>query len=265
MRNLLAALAATTMAACTMLESVERELVFRPVTAEWSGYSPAIVNAEEHWIAVGAEGERLHAWWIASPQAEFTMVFFHGARVNLSGSIYRLRAFRDAGFNVLAFDYRGFGKSSSRLPSEESVYEDAEAVMKWFESRVPERRRRIFYGHSLGGPIAAEAVLRGHGAAALVLESTFTSVSEMTHLSGLVTQRLDLLEKLHHLELPVLIVHGAEDDLVPPEMAKRLYEAARGPKRLLLVEGMGHRWVAFRAKDAIFAQLRELTAKSATP
>jgi uncharacterized protein len=264
MRNLLAALAALTMAACTMLESVERELVFRPVTAEWSGYSPAIVNAEEHWIPVGAEGERVHAWWIASPQAEFTMVFFHGARVNLSGSIYRLRAFRDAGFNVLAFDYRGFGKSSARLPSEESVYEDAEAVMKWFESRVPDRRR-IFYGHSLGGPIAAEAVLRGHGAAALVLESTFTSVSEMTHLSGLVTQRLDLLEKLQHLELPVLIVHGAEDDLVPPEMAKRLYEAARGPKRLLLVEGMGHRWVAFRAKDAIFAQLRELTANSGVP
>jgi fermentation-respiration switch protein FrsA (DUF1100 family) len=87
----------------------------------------------------------------------------------------------------------------------------------------------------------------------------------MTHLSGLVTQRLDLLEKLQRLDLPVLIVHGAEDDLVPPEMAKRLYEAARGPKRLLMVEGMGHRWVAFRAKDAIFAQLRELTANSATP
>ena len=248
-----------------MLESVERELVFRPVTADWRGYSPGIVNAEEHWIPVGTEGERLHAWSIGSPQAEFTLLFFHGARVNLSGSIYRLRAFRDAGFNVLAFDYRGFGKSSPRLPSEQSVYEDAEAVMQWFESRVPERRKRILYGHSLGGPIAAEAALRGTGAAALVLESTFTSVSEMTHLSGLVTQRLDLLDKLQRLDLPVLIVHGAEDDLVPPEMAKRLYEAARGPKRLLMVEGMGHRWVAFRAKDAIFASLRELTAQSAIP
>jgi hypothetical protein len=247
-----------------MLESVERELVFRPVTEQWSGYSTEVLNAEEHWIPVG-ENERVHAWWIASPKAEYTLVFFHGARVNLSGSIYRLRAFRDAGFNVLAFDYRGFGESSPRLPSEESVYEDAEAVMKWLEARVPERRRRILYGHSLGGPIAAEAALRGHGAAALVLESTFTSVREMTHLSGLVTQRLDLLEKLQQLELPVLIVHGAEDDLVPPEMAKRLYEAARGPKRLLMVEGMGHRWVAFRAKDTIFAQLRELTANSATP
>lgn len=253
------------MASCSMLESVERELVFRPVTAEWSGYSPAIVNAEEHWIAVGSEGERIHAWWIASPQAEVTLLFFHGARVNLSGSIYRLRAFRNAGFNVLAFDYRGFGKSSPRLPSEQSAYEDGEAAVRWLEARVPDPRRRILYGHSLGGPIAAEAALRGSGAAALVLESTFTSVSEMTHLSGLVTQRLDLLEKLQQLKLPVLIVHGAEDDLVPPDMAKRLYDAARGPKRLLMVEGAGHRWVAFRARDSIFAELRELTAQSATP
>jgi len=265
MRNLLAALAVLATAACTMLESVERELVFRPVTAQWSGYSPAILNAEEHWIPVGDEGERLHAWWIASPRAKLTLVFFHGARVNLSGSIYRLRAFRDAGFNVFAFDYRGFGKSSPLLPSEQSVYEDAEAAMKWVDARVPDRRKRVLYGHSLGGPIAAEAALRSGGAAALVLESTFTSVSEMTHLSGLVTQRFDLLDKVQRLRLPVLIVHGAEDDLVPPDMAKRLYEAARGPKRLLMVEGVGHRWVAFRARDSIFAQLHELTGQSATP
>ena len=253
------------MASCSMLESVERELVFRPVTAEWGGYSPAIVNAEEHWIAVGSEGERIHAWWIASPQAEVTLLFFHGARVNLSGSIYRLRAFRNAGFNVLAFDYRGFGKSSPRLPSEQSAYEDAEAVVKWFEARVPQARRRILYGHSLGGPIAAEAALRGSGAAALVLESTFTSVDEMTHFSGLVTQKFDVLDKVQRVKMPVLIVHGAEDSLVPPDMARRLYEAARGPKRLLMVEGVGHRWVAFRARDSIFASLRELTAQSATP
>jgi uncharacterized protein len=263
--RLLAAALALGTGSCSVLDTVERELVFRPVTEQWGGYSPEILNAEEHWIPVGTEGERLHAWRVTSPRAQFTLLFFHGARVNLSGSIYRLRGFREAGFNVVAIDYRGYGRSSPRLPSEESVYEDAEAAMRWFESRVPDPRRRILYGHSLGGPIAAEAALRGSGAAALVLESTFTSVSEMTHLSGLVTQRLDLLEKVQRLTLPVLIVHGAEDDLVPPDMAKRLYEAAQGPKRLLMVEGAGHRWVAFRARDSIFAQLRELTDQSANP
>jgi len=247
-------------ASCSVLDSIERELVFRPVTAEWSGYSPGVVPAEEHWIPVGRDGDRLHAWWIRSANPQCTLVFFHGARVNLSGSIYRLRGFRDAGCNVLAFDYRGFGKSTERRPSEESAYEDAEAVVRWLDARANDGLPRILYGHSLGGPIAAEALLRGKPAAALVLESTFTSVREMTHLGGLMTQRLDLLEKLQRIDIPVLIVHGAQDDLVPPEMARRLYEAARGPKRLVLVEGAGHRWVAFRAIGSIFAELRQLGA-----
>ena len=248
--------------ACAVLENIERELVFRPRTADWAGYSPSILEAEDVWIPVGAGGERLHGWWLASPGAEYTLVYFHGARVNLTGSVYRLRGFRAAGFNVLAVDYRGYGRSSPRLPSEDSVYEDATAAWEWLDQRVPERNRRILYGHSLGGAVAAEVALRGGGAAVLVLESSFTSVADMTRLGGLITQRLDLLDKLRRLDLPVLIVHGAEDSVVPPDMAQRLYEAVRGPKRqLLMVEGAGHSWVARRAGARIYDAVRLLAAR----
>lgn len=247
------------MNSCALLDGIERELVFRPRIADWPGYSPGILNEEEVWIPVGA-GERLQGWWLASPGAEFTLVYFHGARVNLTGSVYRLRGFRDAGFNVLAIDYRGYGRSSARLPSEASVYEDAEAAWKWLDGRVPDRARRVLYGHSLGGPVAAEVALRGGGAAALILESSFTSLPEMTLLGGLLSQRMDVLDKLGRLELPVLIVHGANDTVVPPEMARRLYDAARGPKRLVMVEGAAHSWVLRRAGGKVFEALRELTA-----
>lgn len=233
--------------------------MFRPVTEQWSGYSRSILQEQDVWIPAG-EGERLHGWWLESPGASYTLVYFHGARVNLSGSVYRLRAFRGAGYNVLAVDYRGFGRSSERLPSEASVYEDALAVWRWLDARGNDRRRRILYGHSLGGAIAAEVALREPGAAALVVESAFTSVEDMTVLDAFVTQRLDLLEKLRQLELPVLVVHGAEDGLVPPEMAQRLYAAARGPKKLLLVEDAGHRLVALRAGDELYEALREIAA-----
>jgi uncharacterized protein len=246
---------------CGMLESLERRLVFRPVTEQWSRYSPSILNEEDVWIPVGSSGERLHGWWLDSPGAEYTLVYFHGARVNLSGSIYRLRAFRSAGYNVLAIDYRGFGRSSERLPSEESVYRDALAAWRWLDARGPERGRRILYGHSLGGAVAAEVALREGGAAALVVESAFTSVEEMTVSGALVTQRLDLLEKLAKVNVPVLVVHGAEDALAPPEMAQRLYEAARGPKRLLLVEDAGHRLVALHAGGALYEALRDIAAR----
>lgn len=240
-----------------MVNALERELVFRPVTGQWSGYSRAILNEEDVWIPVAA-GERLHGWWLESPGAAYTLVYFHGARVNLSGSVYRLRAFRAAGYHVLAIDYRGFGRSSERLPSEESVYEDALAAWRWLDARGSDRRRRILYGHSLGGAIAAEVALREGGAAALVVESAFTSVEDMTVFGSLVTQRLDLLAKLRQLGLPVLVVHGAEDGLVPPEMARRLYEAARGPKKLLLVDDAGHRLVALRAGEDLYEALREI-------
>lgn len=243
-----------------MLETFERSLVFRPVTEQWSGYSPSILHEQDVWIPVGEE-ERLHGWWLESPGAAYTLVYFHGARVNLSGSVYRLRAFRRAGYHVLAVDYRGFGRSSPRLPSEASVYEDARAAWRWLDARGNDRRRRILYGHSLGGAIAAEVALRERGAAALVVESAFTSVEDMTVLGSLVTQRLDLLEKLQQLELPVLVVHGAEDGLVPPEMAHRLYHAARGPKKLLLVEDAGHRLVALQAGDELYEALRQISIR----
>jgi len=247
-------------ASCGTLGDWERALVFRPSTAEWRGYSPQILREEDVWIPVGGKGEKLHGWWLDSPGAEHTLVYFHGSRVNLSSSVYRLRGFRDAGYHVLAIDYRGFGRSSPGLPSEESVYEDAEAAWTWLDARVPDRRRRVLYGHSLGGSIAAEVALRGGGAAALVLEAAPTSVPELTVLGGLVTQRLDLLDKLKRLDLPVLVVHGKQDRLVPVEMAQRLYDTARGPKRLILVEEAGHTLVVRHARGAVFGALRELAA-----
>ena len=140
------------------------------------------------------------------------------------------------------------------------MYEDAEAAWRWLDARVPDRARRILSGHSLGGPVAAEVALRGGGAAALVLESAFTSVTEMTVLGGLVTQRMDLVTKLRQLDLPVLIVHGTEDSVVPPAMAQQLYDTVRGPKRLVLVEGAGHSWVVRRAGAEMFEAVRQLAA-----
>lgn len=245
---------------CATLDALERELVFRPITADWAGYSPGILDAEEVWIPVGTGTDRLNGWWLAAPGAQHTLVYFHGARVNLTGSIYRLRGFRDAAFNVLAIDYRGFGRSTARLPSESSVYEDAEAAWNWLDARVPDRGRRILYGHSLGGAIAAEVALRAGGAAALVLESSFTSLPEVTALGPLLTLRMDLLAKLERLDLPVLVVHGSNDTVVPPEMARRLFAAARGPKRLVMVEGATHSWALRRAGAEVFAAIRELAA-----
>jgi pimeloyl-ACP methyl ester carboxylesterase len=269
---LLPLLAAALAGGCTSLDNLERRLVFRPVAEDWAGYRPEILGQEEHWIPVGTAGERLHAWWVpaaanGSAARAPTLLYLHGARVNLSGSVYRIRGIREAGYNVLAIDYRGFGKSSPLLPSEDSVYEDAEAAWAWFAAREPDPRQRILYGHSLGGPVAAELAARHNAASVLVLESTFTSLREVADrglaallpLEGMLRMRFDMREKLARVRVPVLVLHGDTDDLVPPAMARELYALATPPKRLLMVEGAGHRWVIARAGDPLRTAIAELS------
>jgi len=258
-----ALLLALALAGCGALDSLQRELIFRPATEDWGGYASGIVAHDELWIPVGGEGERLNAWWVpaqaADPQAAPALLYLHGARVNLSGSVYRIRGYARMGFNVLAIDYRGYGRSSERLPSEESVSQDARAAWDWLAARVPEARRRVIYGHSLGGAIAADLAARVGAAGALVLESTFTSLHDMAErsvfgflpLDALLTQRFDVLAALPRARMPVLIVQGSEDTVVPPEMAQQLYAAAHEPKRLLIAEGAGHRWVVARLRGEL--------------
>jgi len=258
-----ALLLALALAGCGALDSLQRELIFRPATEDWGGYASGIVAHDELWIPVGGEGERLNAWWVpaqaADPQAAPALLYLHGARVNLSGSVYRIRGYARMGFNVLAIDFRGYGRSSERLPSEQSVDEDARAAWDWLVGRVPQARRRVIYGHSLGGAVAVTLAAAVGPAGALVLESTFTSMREMAErsafgflpLDALLTQRFEVLEKIARVQMPVLIVQGSEDSIVPVEMAQELFAAAPEPKRLLIAEGAGHRWVVTQVRGEL--------------
>ena len=108
---------------------------------------------------VTGEPARLHGLWLAAEHAEPptrpVLLYLHGARWNVDGSAPRMRRMQELGFSVLAIDYRGFGKSSPGLPSEDTAYEDARAAWDWLARRYPDRPRYIF-GHSLGGAIAID-------------------------------------------------------------------------------------------------------------
>lgn len=117
-------------AGCAQLSQKERELTFRiePGTAGW--YSGVPEGLVETWLPLREGGdERLHAWWWPAERADApALLYLHGARWNLTGHLFRIRQLREFGFSVLAIDYRGFGKSAGELPSEDTVYEDAQAA-----------------------------------------------------------------------------------------------------------------------------------------
>lgn len=250
---------------CAYVHEKQAEWIFRPAKGAWRGYDPERYRFDEHWIQVAAD-QKLHAWWLPGERADAPAVLYlHGARWNLTGSVSRIERWRQLGFAVLAVDYRGFGKSSDVAPTEEYAYEDAEAAFDYLAKLAPNRPRYIV-GHSLGGAIAAELARRKPEAAGVVLEATFTSVSDMISESpwgflpvGLIlTQRFDTLSKVSELKMPVLITHGTNDSIVPFHMGERLFEAVKAPKRFIKVDGAGHHNLSGTAFSEYRSAIKEL-------
>ena len=243
---------------CAHLAEKERELTFRVVPGNASWYAGLPDGVQDLDIPLADGQEHINAWWWPVARADAPAVlYFHGSRWNLTGQLSRIRQLHEFGFSVLAIDYRGFGKSAGGVPSEESVYEDARAAWQRFAELVPDARRRIIYGHSLGGAVAvdlAASLDQADGAAdpeaarGLIVESSFTTLVDMAKslsytwlpVQWILSQKFDTLGKIARVKMPVLFVHGDADRFVPARFSQALYDATRAPKRLLLVEGGSH-------------------------
>lgn len=241
-------------AGCSWLDVKQREFIFRPVKDDWRGYSGEADQTQIK-IPVGVNGDLLSAWWMPASAADApALLYLHGARWNLTGSSGRIARYRQLGFSVLAIDYRGFGKSSGDVPSEEMAYEDGRAAWGYLMKMTPNARHYV-YGHSLGGAVAVDVARNNPEVDGLILEATFTSIRDLARQYawgwlpvGLVlTQHFDSLEKIPEVRAPTLFVHGMADRLVPPAMSEQLYAASKATKRLVLVDGAGHSNIAWTA------------------
>ncbi|XXE20187.1 alpha/beta hydrolase [Pseudomonas sp. Z1-12] len=245
---------------CAVLQHKERELVFRiePGTARWFSGLPSGVQELDLKPKSFKAGENIHGWWWPVERKNApAILYLHGVRWNLTGQLFRIQQLRALGYSVLAIDYRGFGKSHGELPSEASVYEDARIAWERLEVLQPDPSLRLIYGHSLGGAVAVDlAAQLGQQVAkdgkarvrGLVIESTFTSLGDVATAMAntslpvrwLLSQKFDSIDKIGEINMPLLVVHGAADRYVPPRFSEQLFNAAREPKRLLLVPGATH-------------------------
>jgi uncharacterized protein len=227
--------------------SLERRSLYYP--DRQIAATPAIYQlAFEEVLLKTSDGLSVHGWFIpgtSKDKTARTFLFFHGNAGNISHRLDKLLELRKLGAHVLLLDYRGYGKSEGK-PSEKGTYLDAEAAYRYLtEERKTPAERIVFYGESLGCAVAIETARR-HPAAALVLESPFTSTVEMGKLvfpwlpvRWMVRYRYDNLSKMPELRLPVLILHSPQDEVVPFQMGQTLYAAAAGPKKLVELSG-GH-------------------------
>jgi uncharacterized protein len=248
------ALASLLSVGCSTLDERQRTWIFQPSDRSWGGSASLAEGMQDVWIdfpsKVTGRDTRLHGLWLpAEHHADQgpVLLYLHGARWNVTGSAPRIRRMQQLGFSVLAIDYRGFGKSTQELPSEDMAYEDARVAWEWLAEHQAKRPRFIF-GHSLGGAIAIDLASKVEDEQGVIVEGTFTSIADVASsmkwgwlpVGPLITQRFESINKVKQLHSPLLVVHGADDALIHSELGRKLYDAATGRKQFLLVEGGSH-------------------------
>jgi uncharacterized protein len=207
--------------------------------------TPAAVPFSE--VAFDSEdGEQLHGWWAAARRSPVGHVLLcHGNAGNIGDRVAHVELLSTAGFDVLAFDYRGYGRSSGR-PDEEGTYRDARAARRALLRRPGIDATQVFYlGESLGAAVAL-ALACEFPPAGLILQSPFTSVRAMARVhypaipTSLVPDAYPSLQLVRNSRARLLVLHGDRDNIVPLAQAEALLAAAPEPKQLHVFRGLGH-------------------------
>jgi len=197
------------------------------------------------------DGETLAGWYIPGPSnvptAGYTVLVCHGNAGDIGDRVYLARLLHDMGFSSLMFDYRGYGNSSGR-PTEKGTYTDAQRAWLYltFERKIAPDRI-VIYGHSLGGVVATHLAASVRPAPRLlVAESVFSSAPDMAARiypwlpSRLLCRfRYAAVQDVQRVECPVIVAHSPDDEVIPYELGRRVFAAAREPKRFVTLSG-GH-------------------------
>lgn len=217
--------------------------------------TPADVGLKYEQVAfASADGTRLGGWFIpaagyADPSnAKGTVVHFHGNAQNMSAHLESVRWLPYRGFNLFVFDYRGYGASQGR-PEPKGVFEDANAALDYVRSRADvDGQRLLVLGQSLGGTNAIAAVGSGNraGVRAIAIEATFFSYSRIAdhNMPGAGAFFDDTYSAERYVDklapIPLLLLHGTSDFVVPYAHSLRLFDKAREPRTLVTIQGGEH-------------------------
>lgn len=250
-------------------------LIFMYLTQRNLIYFPSSVRPEPALLPAGAEtidldtddGLRLPAWFLppagsAPERGGAAVLVFNGNAGDRSHRLDLGLALSASGFAVLLFDYRGYA-GNPRSPSEEGLRADARAAVAALAAQPEVDPGRIaYFGESLGAAVAG-GLATERPPAALILRSPPPSLAEMARhhypylpvIDPLLMDRYPLAEQLHRIEAPTLVLVTERDEVVPAELSRRVYEAAAGPKRLVVLEAAHHNDPVLLAGEELVAEV----------
>jgi fermentation-respiration switch protein FrsA (DUF1100 family) len=263
LRAILAAFAALYLLATGAVWYLQTKILFHPDSVVDASPADSGVRFED--VKLPFKGDTLSGWWIPSDQTDArTLLYLHGNAGNIGVNLDGALLLRGAGLNVFIIDYRGYGHSTGGPPRAKLVCEDGERAWSYLvsERKIPPAHIAI-YGHSMGGAVAIDLASKHPDAGALITESALTSIIDRARgtwaaylpLRLIITEKFDSLSKIGSIRVPKLILHGDSDTMVPPIMARQLYDAAPEPKQIALIPGGGHNDSAVADAAAYFGAL----------
>ncbi len=186
---------------------------------------------------------RLHAWFLDN-NADKTVLFFHGNGGNLTHRTMQLKLFSQLDLNAMIIDYRGYGQSQGRIKKEADLYADSKAALRFLtDEKCIKPENIIIWGRSLGGAAAAH-IAQNESFFAVIMESAFCSLNELAkERFRLLPTRLLLKyhfrnnKKIKNIQSRLLVIHSPDDEIIPFEHGKRLFDQAPYPKTFLKISG----------------------------
>ncbi len=217
-----------------MLFIFQRNLMYHPDENNYSG-DKLEVDIKKVKINT-SDGLDLLGWFHKKNLKRFkTIIYFHGNAGKLENRIHKLNHFKDMDVNFLIIAWRGFSGNDGK-PSEESLYIDGNSAIKWLKNLGLSEKDIIIYGESLGTGVATE-IAKSNDFAGLVLETPFTSMIEAAKnfypyipVRILLRDKYENDKKIKNINIPVFVMHGEADQIVPFWMGKKIYEMANQPK-----------------------------------
>ena len=270
--GLLLGLAAVLLAVTALMLVLEKQLIYFPQKA--LPLTPATIGLRFEEARLQAEdGVSLDAWHLPLEGARFTFLVCNGNAGNMAYRLDRAQLMQaELGASVLLFDYRGFGRSAGR-PDEAGTYRDARAAYRFLvEAKGLAPDSLVLFGESLGAAIATHLAVE-NSAAGLILESPFTSIADMARaaypflppVGPLIRTRYETLAKVPRVSMPVFVLHGERDEIVPFAQGRRVFEAAPQPKRFFAIPAAGHNDTYLVGGDAYWRALREFLGSLRPP
>ena len=212
----------------------QRNLLYHPSENNYSD-TKLLASIEKVTITTN-DNIKLSSWYHKKNVTGYkTILFLHGNAGSLQNRNYKINHFKDLNINFLIVAWRGFSENEGQ-PTEKGLYQDARSAVKWLKSKDVTESDIIIYGESLGTAVAVE-IAQHTKFAGIILESPFTSMIDLGKekypflpVKILLKDKFESLKKIKNINIPILIMHGKRDNIVPFYMGIKMYEEANTPK-----------------------------------